>query len=118
MATLVTRRSSPSPGRNNIYRRVLTPAEPVMPNTDAHGQSRDAENEKNSPSPVHTNDDVMRVLSVACQCRYAKNNGVDKTIRKYTNPDDFEELKAEEYRYWQRRPVHERVAAVSELTQE
>ena len=43
---------------------------------------------------------------------------MDKTIRKYTDPDDFEELKVEEYRYWQSRPVYERVAAVSELTQE
>ncbi len=49
--------------------------------------------------------------------RYAKD-GMDKTIRKYTDPNDFEELKAEEYRYWQSRPVHERVAAVSELSQE
>ena len=40
---------------------------------------------------------------------------MDKTIRKYT---DFDELKADEYRYWQSRPVHERVAAVSELTEE
>jgi hypothetical protein len=40
---------------------------------------------------------------------------MDKTIRKYTN---FDEMKADEYRYWQSRPVHERVAAVSELTQE
>lgn len=40
---------------------------------------------------------------------------MDKTIRKFT---DFDELKAEEYRYWQSRPVHERVNAVSELTQE
>lgn len=40
---------------------------------------------------------------------------MDKTIRKYT---DFDEMKADEYRYWQSRPVHERVAAVSELTQE
>jgi hypothetical protein len=40
---------------------------------------------------------------------------VDKTIRKYVS---FEEMKADEYRYWQNRPVHERVAAVSELTQE
>jgi hypothetical protein len=38
-----------------------------------------------------------------------------KTIRKFTN---FDELKAEEYRYWQSRPVHERVNAVSKLTQE
>jgi hypothetical protein len=27
-------------------------------------------------------------------------------------------MKADEYRYWQSRPVHERVNAVSELTQE
>jgi hypothetical protein len=40
---------------------------------------------------------------------------MDWTIRKYT---DFDEMKADEYRYWQSRPVHERVAAVSELTQE
>ncbi|HMD85617.1 MAG TPA: hypothetical protein VKO18_13065 [Terriglobia bacterium] len=40
---------------------------------------------------------------------------MDKTIRKYTR---FEEMKADEYRYWQSRPVHERVKAVSELTQE
>jgi hypothetical protein len=45
-------------------------------------------------------------------------DGMDKTIRKYTDPNDFEELKAEEYRYWQSRPVHERVAAVFELSQE
>jgi hypothetical protein len=40
---------------------------------------------------------------------------MDKTIRKYTSLD---EMKADEYRYWQSRPVHERVAAVSELTEE
>ena len=40
---------------------------------------------------------------------------MDKTIRRYT---DFGELKADEYRYWQGRPVHERVATISELTQE
>jgi hypothetical protein len=40
---------------------------------------------------------------------------MDRTIRKYTS---FEEMKADEYRYWQSRPVHERVAAVSELTEE
>ena len=40
---------------------------------------------------------------------------MDKSIRKYTN---FDDMKADEYRYWQSRPVHERVAAVSELTQE
>ncbi len=40
---------------------------------------------------------------------------MDKTIRRYT---DFDEMKADEYRYWQSRPVHERVAAVSELTEQ
>lgn len=40
---------------------------------------------------------------------------MDKTIRRYT---DFDEIKADEYRYWQSRPIYERVAAVSELTQE
>ena len=46
---------------------------------------------------------------------HATSEGMDKTIRKYTN---FEEMKADEYRYWQSRPVHERMAAVSELTEE
>jgi len=45
----------------------------------------------------------------------ATNGRLDKTIRKYSN---FDEMKADEYSYWQSRPVHERVAAVSELTQE
>jgi len=40
---------------------------------------------------------------------------MEKAIRKYK---DFDEMKADEYRYWQSRPVHERVAAVSELTEE
>ena len=40
---------------------------------------------------------------------------MDKTIRRYT---DFGEMKADEYRYWQDRPINERLAAVSELTQE
>jgi hypothetical protein len=38
---------------------------------------------------------------------------MDKTIRKYTSLD---EMKADEYLYWQGRPVHERMEAVSELT--
>jgi hypothetical protein len=40
---------------------------------------------------------------------------VDKTIRKYTS---FDEMKADEYRYWQSRPVHERMDAVWELTEQ
>jgi len=43
---------------------------------------------------------------------------MDKTIRKYASVADLDEIKAEEYRYWQSRPVHERLAAVSELTQD
>ena len=38
---------------------------------------------------------------------------MDKIIRKYTS---HQEMKADEYRYWQSRPVHERMAAVSELS--
>ena len=40
---------------------------------------------------------------------------MDKTTRKHTS---LEEMKADEYRYWQSRPVHERVHAVSELTEQ
>jgi hypothetical protein len=36
-------------------------------------------------------------------------------LRKYSS---FDDMKADEYRYWQSRPIHERVAAVSELTEE
>jgi len=38
---------------------------------------------------------------------------MDKSIRKYA---DSGEMKADEYRDWQSRPVHERVAAIWELT--
>ena len=38
---------------------------------------------------------------------------MDKTVRKYTN---FDDMKADEYRYWQSRPVHERMSAVVEIT--
>jgi hypothetical protein len=38
--------------------------------------------------------------------------GMDKTIHKYT---DFDEMKADEYRYWQSRPAHERLDAVEEM---
>jgi hypothetical protein len=34
-------------------------------------------------------------------------------IRVYTS---FQEMKADEYRYWRSRPVHERMDAVSELS--
>jgi hypothetical protein len=38
---------------------------------------------------------------------------MDKTIRVY---DSLDEMKAGEYRYWQSRPVQERMDAVTELT--
>jgi len=37
---------------------------------------------------------------------------MDKTIRKYAS---FDEMKADEYRYWQSRPAYERMDAVDEL---
>jgi hypothetical protein len=37
---------------------------------------------------------------------------MDKIIRKYTS---FDEMKADEYRYWQSRPVWERMDAVDEM---
>jgi hypothetical protein len=38
---------------------------------------------------------------------------MDKTIRIYTS---HKEMKADEYRYWQSRPVYERMAAVAEIS--
>jgi hypothetical protein len=38
---------------------------------------------------------------------------MDKTIRVY---DSLDAMKVDEYRYWQSRPVHERMDAVVELT--
>jgi hypothetical protein len=38
---------------------------------------------------------------------------MDKSIRVFANRD---EMKTEEYRFWQGRPVHERMAAVAEIT--
>ena len=46
-----------------------------------------------------------------------KPERMDKTIRKYASVAELDEIKAQEYRYWQSRPVHERTDAVSELTQ-
>jgi hypothetical protein len=40
---------------------------------------------------------------------------MDKAIRRYASLD---EMKADEYRYWQSRPVHERMQPLSELTEE
>ena len=39
---------------------------------------------------------------------------MDKTIRRYTN---FANIKADEYRYWQSRPGHERVGSHEEMVE-
>jgi len=41
---------------------------------------------------------------------------MDKTIRKYASIAGLDEVEADEYRYWQRRPMHERMEAVSKLS--
>ncbi len=38
---------------------------------------------------------------------------MDKTVRRFKSPDA---MKAEEYAYWQSRPAHERISAISEIT--
>jgi hypothetical protein len=38
---------------------------------------------------------------------------MDAVVRTFAS---LVEIKADEYRYWQSRPVHERMAAVSEIT--
>jgi hypothetical protein len=38
---------------------------------------------------------------------------MDMQVRKHIS---FDEMKADEYRYWQSRPVHERMDAVEEIT--
>lgn len=43
---------------------------------------------------------------------------MDKTLRKPTDLADLDEAEAEQYRYWQSRPVHERLARVCELSLE
>lgn len=43
---------------------------------------------------------------------------MEKPIRKFVGPAASEEAEAEEYRYWQSRPVHERLARVCELSLE
>jgi hypothetical protein len=41
---------------------------------------------------------------------------MDETIGKHDSVSNLDEAEAQEYRYWQSRPVHERMAAVSELS--
>jgi len=41
-----------------------------------------------------------------------ENEDMESILRKYTT---FDEMKADEYRYWQSRPVHERMDAVEEM---
>jgi hypothetical protein len=53
---------------------------------------------------------MASVARIAARCY---NEPVDKTIRIYASQ---KEMKAEEYRYWQSRAVHERIDPVAELT--
>jgi hypothetical protein len=41
---------------------------------------------------------------------------MDEAVGKPDSVSKFDEAEAQEYRYWQSRPVHERIAAVSELS--
>jgi hypothetical protein len=41
---------------------------------------------------------------------------MDEAIRKPYGVSGTSEIEAQEYRYWQGRPIHERTAAVSELS--
>jgi hypothetical protein len=53
--------------------------------------------------------------ALLCGSPYGKTEPMDAatiTTRKYT---DFDEMKADEYRYWQSRPAHERLDAVDEM---
>ena len=43
----------------------------------------------------------------------AEHRRANYTIRRYT---DLDQIKADEYAYWQSQPVHVRLAAASELT--
>ena len=57
-----------------------------------------------------------QVRRVSQHCRdpwdMLKTKRMDPIIRRYAS---FEEMKADEYRYWQSRPVHERMDAVEEI---
>jgi len=48
---------------------------------------------------------------------FATNGTHGQDHRKYAGVAQLDEIKAEEYRYWQSRPAQERIDAVSELTQ-
>ena len=53
-----------------------------------------------------------RVISIAALLGVCYKGRMDPTTRKYTS---FEEMKADEYRYWQSRRAHERLDAVEEM---
>jgi len=47
-------------------------------------------------------------------CANMLQTSMEKLVRKYR---DFDEMKADEYRYWQSRPVDERMDAVEAMIQ-
>jgi hypothetical protein len=72
---------------------------------------------KGKPTYMSINARPCGFSALPLPCRRATNGGMDDTpitTRKYTN---FDDIKADEYRYWQSRPVHERMDAIEELIQ-
>jgi hypothetical protein len=47
-----------------------------------------------------------------CRPQMLQRGSMQPILRKYTS---LEEMKADEYRYWQSRPAHERLDAVEEI---
>jgi hypothetical protein len=50
------------PRGNDVNLPVTAPPKPLVPDTDVHGQSREAENEKNSPPSAHTDKMMSRLF--------------------------------------------------------
>lgn len=85
-----------------------TPCEQV-PILKASAALRDSQND----GFAELSHKLLGMLLFPAAASRATNRGMDKTIRKYTG---FDEMKTDEYRYWQSRPVHERLNAAAELS--
>jgi hypothetical protein len=58
---------------------------------------------------------LLSVSDVAeTNVRMVQTERMDKTVRRYTN---FDDMKLDEYRYWQSQPVNVRFDAVEEMVQ-
>ena len=94
-----------------VERPLTTPSVQNCRNVMRNGASHAARISEVRPSKSRPKSRPFRFESEAPN---VVQRGMEKTIRKYT---DFEEMKADEYRYWQSRPVHERIDAVEEMIQ-